>query len=250
MTNRENLRDRYEKYWPLTAKREEHIKNMLEKALKVKVEPYGLGAMSTERIKGSAKENGCDTADPDLYVTEYDFFVEVTGPIPHYIHPKDALFVNPCKVKNARRKAAKAKDVWLVHVLDRNGIRKQIFDLVGDILPKEIEEILSSFCLTDTARCHLGRMCSKTRSPEDKESLLDKILYYHKKTKLVTKRKDGENSIIRCFLMDESYAEEYLGKPNVVLRSLGEKFVSVPSYDKRIVSFDDMIACVKESRKP
>ena len=37
MTNRENLRDRYEKYWPLTAKREEHIKNMLEKALKVKV---------------------------------------------------------------------------------------------------------------------------------------------------------------------------------------------------------------------
>ena len=76
MTNRENLRDRYEKYWPLTAKREEHIKNMLEKALKVKVEPYGLGAMSTERIKGSAKENGCDTADPDLYVTEYDFFVE------------------------------------------------------------------------------------------------------------------------------------------------------------------------------
>lgn len=50
--------------------------------------------------------------------------------------------------------------------------------------------------------------------------------------------------------MDESFAEEYLGKPNVVLRSLGEKFVSVPSYDKRIVSFDDMIACVKESRKP
>lgn len=242
MMNREALRDRYEKYWPLSNKREKMIKKMLEDALGVKVEPYGLGAMSTERIKGSARDNGFETADPDLYVTEYDFFVEVTGPIPLYIHPKDGLFVNPDKVRNARKKAAQGKDVWLVHILDRSGVREQILSLVGDVLPEEVKTSLRCCYLTDLARCRLGRLCARTKDDESKSLLVEKVLFYHDNNTLVT-RANNEKTIIRCFLMDEEFAEKFADEAKVRIK--GEKFISVPSGDERVMSFDKMISVVK-----
>jgi len=117
--NREIPRDKYEKWWPISYAREERIKSLLEESLHTKVVPYGMGALSSERIKGSARDNGFETADPDLYVEEYGCFVEVTGPLKPFIHPKDALFINPCKIQNARKNAQEGYDVWLVHVLDR-----------------------------------------------------------------------------------------------------------------------------------
>ena len=78
---REALRDRYEKWWPVSAAREEMIKDMLEQALDTTVEAYGMGALSTRRIKGSARDNGFEPADPDLYSPEYGCFFEVTGPL-------------------------------------------------------------------------------------------------------------------------------------------------------------------------
>ena len=73
----------------LDRKERRAYQNMLEKALKVKVEPYGLGAMSTERIREALKTAAI--RQTRSVRNRIRFFVEVTGPIPHYIHPKDAL---------------------------------------------------------------------------------------------------------------------------------------------------------------
>jgi len=244
--NREILRDKYEKWWPISNAREERIKSLLEESLHTKVVPYGMGALSSERIKGSARDNGFEPADPDLYVEEYDCFVEVTGPLKPFIHPKDALFVNPCKVKNARRKAQEGHDVWLVHILDRKNVREQILSVAGHLLPDEIREEISEFCLTDSARCVLGRMCALVEQgkvvPED---VAERVVSYHKRRRLCSPTYT-EKSIVRCFLMDEKFASRF---PVADVRLGIERFVSVPSDYEGIMQFSDMVSVIKERKK-
>ena len=59
------------------------------------------------------------------------------------MHPRDDLWVNPDKVENARRKFALGRPTWLIHVLDRKGVREQILSLVGDILSPEVRKLVS-----------------------------------------------------------------------------------------------------------
>lgn len=244
--NREILRDKYEKWWPISNAREERIKSLLEESLHTKVVPYGMGALSSERIKGSARDNGFETADPDLYVEEYGCFVEVTGPLKPFIHPKDALFVNPCKIKNARKKAQEGYDVWLVHVLDRKNVREQVLSVAGHLLPDEIRKEMSDFCLTDSARCVLGRICSLVEqgkaAPED---VADRVVYYHKRRRLYSPV-CTDKSIVRCFLMDEKFALRF-SVANVCVGR--EKFVSVPSDYEGIMQFSDMVSVIKERKR-
>jgi len=82
---------------PISNAREERIKSLLEESLHTKVVPYGMGALSSERIKGSARDNGFEPADPDLYVEEYDCFVEVTGPLKPFIHRKMPYLLIPAR---------------------------------------------------------------------------------------------------------------------------------------------------------
>lgn len=244
--NRETLRDKYEMWWPVSNAREEKIKNLLEKSLQTKVVPYSMGALSSERIKGSARDNGFETADPDLYVEEYGCFVEVTGPLKPFIHPKDALFVNPDKVKNARNKSRNGHDVWLVHVLDRKNVREQVLSVAGHLLPDEIRKEISDFCLTDSARCVLGRMCALVEQgkavPED---VAERVVCYHKRRRLCSPV-CTEKSIVRCFLMDEKFASRF---SVASVRLGGEKFISVPSDYEGIMKFSDMVSAIKERKK-
>lgn len=239
---REALRDRYEKWWPVSAAREEMIKDMLEQALDTTVETYGTGALNTQRIKGSARDNGFEPADPDLYSPEYGCFFEVTGPLKPYIHPQDRLFVNPDKVRNAVGKFRKGTPVWLVHVLDRKGVREQVLSTAGDLLPEEIKSLICEFYLTDTARCRLGKLCdfvSKGKAcPEEVASLAEKLYRKH----VLIKPNGSEESIVRCFLMDEEFYEQFKDDR---ASFLGETFVQVPSDWYGVLSFRDMVKRIR-----
>ena len=237
MNRREYFRDKYEKWWPVSAEWEKKIMGMLEKHLGPIV-PYGMGSLSTERLTGSARDNGFEPADPDFYSPIYDRFFEVTGPIPLYMHPRDDLWVNPDKVENARRKFALGRPTWLIHVLDRKGVREQILSLVGDILSPEVRKLISSYCLTESARCRLGKLCSNVKKGiVDKTQLARSVNYFYKNDKLVSSN-GNEESIIRCFLMDQDFARTFSN--NTV--TLGpETFIKVPAYWQGIVSFQEMI---------
>lgn len=239
---REALRDRYEKWWPVSAAREEMIKDMLEQALDTTVETYGMGALSTQRIKGSARDNGFEPADPDLYSPEYGCFFEVTGPLKPYIHPQDRLFVNPDKVRNAVGKFHKGTPVWLVHVLDRKGVREQVLSIAGDLMSEEIRSLISEFYLTDTARCRLGKLCDfvlKDKAcPKEVSDLAEKL--YRKN--ILIKPNGSEESIIRCFLIDKGFSEEF---KNNTTSFLGETFVQVPSNWWGITTFSGMVKRIK-----
>lgn len=241
---REFLRDRYEKVWPKSAEREKKIMGMLEKRLGPIV-AYGMGALSTERITGSARDNGFKPADPDLYSPLYDLFFEVTGPIPLYMHPHDALWVRPDKVENARRKFAEDHPTWLVHVLDRKGIREQLLSLAGEALNPEIKKIVSQFCLAEKARCKLGRLCARVESGKaDVGELIKSVELFHKKGTLINPY-GSEKSIIRCFLMDENFSRQF-GDNTTTFG--GETFVQVPHDWAGITRFWDMVDKVIATR--
>jgi hypothetical protein len=242
---RESLRDRYEKWWPVSAAREERIKGMLEKSLG-KIVPYGMGALSTQRIVGSARENGFEPADPDLYSSKYNCFFEVTGPLKNYIHIHDALYVNPDKVENARRKFNRGYQTWLVHVLDRKGVREQLLSLAGDVLGAELRTLVSNYCLTEKARCKLGRLCARMASGKaDVGELIKSIELFHKKGTLISPY-GNEKTIVRCFLMDENFARRF-GDNTTTFR--GETFVQVPHDWAGIVSFRRMTETIRGRKR-
>lgn len=246
MNRSEYFRDKYEKWWPVSVEREKKIQGMLEKYLGTTVEPYGMGALSTQRITGSARENGFEPADPDFYVPEFDCFFEVTGPIPLYIHLHDVLFVNPKKVRNARQKYAQGHQTWLIHVLDRKGVRQQLMSLTGDALSPELRELIANFCLTEKARCKLGRLCARVESGKaSKEELVRNVELLHKKRNLISPQGD-EKSIIRCFLMDEDFAQQF--SENTTSFG-GETFVQVPHDWQGIVSFRRMAEMIKGQKR-
>ncbi len=240
MNRREYFRDKYEKLWPVLAEREKKIMGMLEKYLGPIV-AYGMGSLSTERITGSARDNGFEPADPDLYSPRYDRFFEVTGPIPLYMHPCDNLWVNPDKVENARRKFIKGTPTWIVHVLDRKGVREQILSLVGDILSPEVRKLISNYCLTESSRCRLGKLCTKVeKNIIDKAQLAKSVSYFFNNNRLINP--DGnEESVIRCFLIDEEFVQTF--SDNTVTLGL-ETFVKVPADWPGIVSFPEMVETV------
>lgn len=242
---REFLRDKYEKWWPVSAAREEKIKGMLEKSLG-KIVPYGMGALSTQRIVGSARENGFEPADPDLYAPRFNCFFEVTGPLKVYIHPRDALYVNPDKVENARRKFSRGRQTWLVHVLDRKGVREQLLSLAGGALDSEIRDLVSRFCLTEKARCRLGRLCARVASGKaDVGELTKSVELFHKKGTLISPY-GNEKSIIRCFLMDENFARQFSDNTTTFR---GETFVQVPHDWAGIISFRKMTEIIRGRKR-
>lgn len=241
---REALRDRYEKWWSFSNAREKKIKELLEERLGTEVVPYGLGAMSDKRITGSARDNGFEPADPDLYIKKYDSFVEVTGPLKPFIHPKDALFVNPDKIENARRKSKKGKSVWLVHVLDRKGVREQILSL-GNLLPADIRKELSQYCLTDHARCKLGKLYDlMEKGRVTKQEVVTKVVRYYKKG-ILYRAGCRETSIVRCFRMDEEFAARF---NEATVRFGGESFVQIPSDYEGIKTLSEMVSDIKEGK--
>ncbi len=108
----------YEEFWEIAASKENKIKNIIEQETGYEVIEIGLGAGSTEFIKGNAKDNKLTKGDADLYVLEKECYIEVTGPNIKMDFEKP-LWVRPDKLRNAYNKlqAKEGKLHVIVHVL-------------------------------------------------------------------------------------------------------------------------------------
>lgn len=123
----------YEDFWEIAASKEKKIKKIIESETGYEVVEIGLGAGSTEFISGNANDNKLTKGDADLYVTEKECYVEVTGPNIKMDFEKP-LWVRPDKLKNAYSKLEKGEGKLhvIAHVLiqrnDETVIRVIVLD--------------------------------------------------------------------------------------------------------------------------
>jgi len=92
-----------EEQWKKGDIKEHTIKALLESVFPVTVDFYGLGAGTTDYIDASQQGSNHKKGDADLYIKEYDVFIEVTGPMIK-VHETDTLWVRPDKIDNAINK--------------------------------------------------------------------------------------------------------------------------------------------------
>ncbi len=101
-------KDGYKDSWPISAKKEEFIKNLIEMGTGYTVHLIGMGAGTTSYIPGNAADNKFIKGDADLYVEYADSFVEVTGP--NIKMPAQAtLWIRPDKIENSIKKLSEGK---------------------------------------------------------------------------------------------------------------------------------------------
>lgn len=242
------LRDKYEHQWPLSNKKEQYIADLLEKRLGVKVIAYGAGALSTERFYGKIKNHRA--GDPDLKITEYEMFAEVTGPCPLTVSEKDTLWFNQCKLLNALARIVKGEgeNTFLVHLLLRHGVKEQILQALAPYAKDPVYNVIKQGNLTDSARCVLGKTCSKVEKGFIPASVLfEKAVSFQKKRNLV-----GETSelpLIRCIHATYDFLMTYKDKAVPKFKDGVERFVVVPADSKYIISFDDMCDFIEKSGK-
>lgn len=111
-------KDAYKDFWEIAASKEKKIKNIIEDETGYEVLEIGLGAGSSDFIEGDAKDNKLTKGDADLYVTDKECYIEVTGPNIKMDFDKP-LWVRPDKLKNAYNKLKnnEGKLHVIVHVL-------------------------------------------------------------------------------------------------------------------------------------
>lgn len=107
----------YKELWGKADEKEREVKKVIEKLLNVELTFYGLGAGSTEFVQGNAKDNNQAKGDADLYIQEFDTFIEVTGPMIK-VNEKDTIWIRPDKARNAinKIKAKIGKHHFVIHV--------------------------------------------------------------------------------------------------------------------------------------
>lgn len=116
----------YADSWNYSNDREDRVANKLVEDVEgVEVAPFGLGAMSTEFLSGSAESNGSETGSPDLHIVDTTIYIEVTGPQNQRVKPHVPLWLRPDKVRYAIRHAGDKK-VFVVHELPFNNLLRVI----------------------------------------------------------------------------------------------------------------------------
>ena len=127
MENKNFWKETYQPLWDIADIKERKVKKLIEELLNTEVSFYGLGAGQTKFIDGSAEDNNHKKGDADLYIKEYDTFIEVTGPTSK-AYEEDSLWVRPDKITNSINKINKGigKYHFVIHVA-RININKTIY---------------------------------------------------------------------------------------------------------------------------
>tara|TARA_R110000772_G_scaffold17946_3_gene50009 strand:+ start:152147 stop:152701 length:555 start_codon:yes stop_codon:yes gene_type:complete len=124
MTTNDNFwKNAYKELWGKADIKEREVKTLIESLLDTEIIFYGLGAGETTLIEGSAKDNGYEKGDADLYIEKYDTFIEVTGPMIK-VSETDTLWIRPDKITNSINKKDNSigKHHFIIHVANlRNG---------------------------------------------------------------------------------------------------------------------------------
>lgn len=112
-------KEAYKEFWEASSKKEEFVKELIEKETGATVLEVGLGAGTEDFLSGSAADYGLTKGDADLYVVDSDAYVEVTGPNIK-VNLSDTLWIRPDKVSNSfnKQKEGKGKLHAIVHIAE------------------------------------------------------------------------------------------------------------------------------------
>lgn len=123
--DKEFWKKRYENKWEQAAKKEDALAKLLTTETAKEVVEVGLGAGTADFIKGSARDNGHEKGDADLYVKDTNIYVEVTGPLSNYVNRNADLWFRPDKIENAINNMGQ-HDTFLAHYLPKESLWRVI----------------------------------------------------------------------------------------------------------------------------
>lgn len=115
MKNNNYWKDAYKNTWIEAANREKKFVEMVKNETGLTAIPYGLGATSTEYISGSAKSNGTEKGDADLWVEGTNVYIEVTGPQTKKVKITEPLWIRPDKIENAINNMSNNHNTFIAH---------------------------------------------------------------------------------------------------------------------------------------
>lgn len=118
---------KFQDQWADSNKREQSVALEITNKTGLTVSFHGFGANSTEFISGTAAQNGHEKGDSDLEIKDLNALVEVTGPLTGVFDESRDLWIRPDKYKYAKKKFDEGKQMFLVHCLGQEGIRRVIF---------------------------------------------------------------------------------------------------------------------------
>jgi hypothetical protein len=125
MSDSNYWKDKYSQYWKESSKRENLVKEIIEKETREQVIHKGLGAGTTKYINGSAAKQGLKKGEADLLIPDKKIAVEVTGPTTTAVRGSSPLWVRPDKIDNASSKHPEI-ETWVAHFLPREDIIRAI----------------------------------------------------------------------------------------------------------------------------
>lgn len=114
---------KYQDKWGTASQREQKVKKYLEEQ-GFNVEFFGLGAGTEKFLSGPAAKHGYEKGEPDLRIVDTNIFIEVTGTDSPNVKENAPLWIRPDKIESAKNHPT--RDVWLVHVLDRQNLLRCI----------------------------------------------------------------------------------------------------------------------------
>ena len=174
--DKEFWKKKYENKWDQAAKKEDALAKLLTKATAKEVVEVGLGAGTADFIKGSAKDNGHEKGDADLYVKGTNIYVEVTGPLSNFVNRNADLWFRPDKIENAINNMNQ-HDTFLAHFLPKEALWRIIHVdeffvnnyrsgkyRIGTEIIRETQETYCHVPSTDAGICSIQYLISYIRN--------------------------------------------------------------------------------------
>ena len=103
----------YSFLWEKSSEREESIKKIIEEKTGFILEPFGLGAQSSDFLSGNAKSYDKEKGSPDYHVKGTNVYIEVTGSYSNFTKAGDDIWIRPDKLAYASGHASEQEEFFV-----------------------------------------------------------------------------------------------------------------------------------------
>ncbi len=118
----------YSFLWDRSSEREESIRKIIEGKTGCVLEPFGLGAQSSDFLSGNAKSHNTEKGAPDFHVKGTNIYIEVTGSYSKFTKVGDNIWIRPDKLSYASGHAAKQDEFFVVVFTEAKAVYVIHFD--------------------------------------------------------------------------------------------------------------------------
>lgn len=115
MNNDNYWKDQYRQFWDAASVKEKAFKAIIENETGTELEPFGLGATSSDYLSGNAAMYGKEKGAPDFKIKGCNIFIEITGPFLNTVRPESGLWIRPDKLDYAERHMDDADEFFALY---------------------------------------------------------------------------------------------------------------------------------------